>query len=111
MNKKEKRILKLLNKETNPNKGLIINMLRKKTNYSEEELEELLEDLIKKGLVDSNFIDIYNVNIDKEYYSTLTGKQFFKNQKNKFLEKIFINIFCPIIVSFITTLITIFFTN
>lgn len=111
MNKKEQIILKILNKETSSNNGLAIDILSKMTNYSEEELEELLKDLIKKELVYSKFLHISGINIDELYYSTLSGKQYFKNQKKKLLEKIFSNIFCPIIVSFITTLITNFCFN
>lgn len=109
MNNKEKTILKILNEKTEPHNKFTIDNLIKKTNYTEEELDELLSDLIKKELVDSTFLNICEIDVEKLYYSTLSGKEYFKNQKKKLLEKIFLNIFCPIIVSFITTIITNFF--
>lgn len=111
MNKKEQKILKILNKETNIYNGLSIEVLIQKTNYSEDELTELLNDLIEKKLIYSKFLNVNDIDLFELYYSTLNGKSHFRSKKKKLLEKIILNFLCPIAVSLITTLITCFFIN
>ena len=92
-----RKVFKVIYKNYN-NNCLINHDELKKLFTNINELEEDLTYLINLGLI---YSDNYWY-----YHSTPTGRMYFKNETSNSLEIIIKSIFCPIIVSFLTTLIT-----
>lgn len=113
MDKYSKIVLKFLNKYASKDKLISIDNLYKNLNIDETLIDESIKNLKNELYIESeikiehidNFHHSYPV-----YCSTIKGKEFFKEQFKNSLKHYFDiclqSIFCPIIVSFLTALIT-----
>ena len=116
MNKYSKKILKFLNKESPKlySEYELAQMYKIDKHYISETFKDLVDNKLisKECIAKSNGISVSGENY---YRSTLKGKSYFKSNfivhLNKFLYSCLNSILCPIIVSVITTLITIWLSG
>ena len=113
MNKNTKKVLKYLNKHSSYENPVDILDISKDCHFEKVFTKELLEELItdkliktrKSGRATNQYTEIVTM-----YYSSNIGKSYFSSKRLKTFQEIlkgFIHsIFCPIVVSIITTLIT-----
>lgn len=112
MNKYSRKILKYLNKNF-PQKysdDELINNFKIDTNISNEVFDELLSQNFIEETLYYETCDNYRTS-KSCYNSNLKGLEYFKNNRINNLKLIFNSIICPIIVSAITTLITIWLSG
>lgn len=111
MNKYANKILKYLNKFSTDDEPIDVFKIFKDFNVDEETLTDVLNFLERKVLIKS-FKHYYDNKILSSvfYSSTTLGREYFKTKfKNKLFNAvriIFLNIICPLLVAYITALIT-----
>ena len=115
MNKYARKILKYLNKHSSKDNPINIDTLYNQFNYDKNTIDRALKLLDNESLININR-HLYAasnrvVSHMESFYPTTMGKNYRKDSTNKLLLsslKLFLkSIFCPILVSLITTLLTI----
>lgn len=96
LTKLQRKLLKYINK--NPN--ILFDSLQKHFNLSKNNLMDNLEILRDLGYLEKD------TNFRGFVYPTINGKNYFEFERLYWYELIVKSVFCPIIVAFVTTLIT-----
>ena len=120
MNKYSRKILKYINKYASKNNPITREQLYKHFQYDKSTINGCINELTDLNFLDSNktliaYNDMSTMVDCCNYWSTTIGKDYFINELKtniiNFLKIFFTSIFCPIIVSIITTLITIWLSS
>ena len=117
MDKYNKSILKFLNKYSSKNNPITIEQLYNQFNFDKSTIDNCLNALKGQNLIegDKDFIPNYNDNVFilatcSKYWSTIIGKEYFKQNSKKIIliiiKYIIGSLIIPIIVAYITTRIT-----
>ncbi len=119
MDKYSEKILKYLNKNSSENNPLANDKLYKSIPYDRKTIESSIKQLISENKIVNNtrpyFVSNTIMSSSVSFYPTTIGKNYFRD---KYIFKIingikeFVrSIFCPIIVSIVTTLLTLLINN
>ena len=111
MNKNSKKILKYINKHSSKQNTINAKTLSEKTALDIDTVKEIafylnkdnLINIVKSTVATQNGLQFYNT---EQFYPTNKGKEYFNVQCKEQINLYLRSIFCPIIVSFVTTLIT-----
>lgn len=119
LDKYSEKILKYLNKNSSENNPLANDKLYKSIPYDRKTIESSIKQLISENKIVNNtrpyFVSNTIMSSSVSFYPTTIGKNYFRD---KYIFKIingikeFVrSIFCPIIVSIVTTLLTLLINN
>lgn len=107
LDKNSKKVLKQLNKfYENSNFYVEEKAISQMCNIDIYQTQTILKFLISNGYIEKH----KNRELDL-YHPTVDGKNYFSNKRKEFFKILFNSIFCPIIVSLVTTLLTIWLTK
>ena len=111
LDKNSKKILKYINKHSSKQNTINAQTLSEKTALDIDIVKEIafhlnkdyLINIVKKAVATQDGLQFYNT---EQFYPTNKGKEYFNVQRKEQINLYLRSIFCPIIVSLVTTLLT-----
>lgn len=108
LNKPAKKILKFLNKHSSFKNSQTVDDIKTAMKLEEYIVEEAIQFLVSENLIKSTFQMMFANEIVysvPQYYSSITGKDYFRNGIIDWIHSLLDGIVFPCIVAFITTII------